>query len=519
MNSKLSALEKNILSDDGPLNIDSLKNRSLTDRHPVIYLTILSFAAVLGYIFLLSFPFITTFIAITIPQQIVLASSYVDVFLILAEISIASLSAWICVYLYKLPIKLPGGLPISIDNAPKLIHLIEKIQSQSNSTKIHRIRITDKYDINIIRTPKNGFPFAFTNTLLIGLPLMQSLSPDELNTAMLREIAHIKNPYKRASSWFFLLRQVWCQYRIAHQSTWKLHNIIMRVFFSWYSPLFKMLSQGAARAEELAVDSYCLKFIDKVTLIEMITINGISEYYLDNYFWPHLYNKAYKHKVPPYLPYTSLETNLHTKLDNEIAESWLEKALTSENNQAEFPNLKQRMANLDLKHIMMPAPVMESSAHYFLEDTLKIVTQQMDKTWLMAHQFDWQQKFKAGEQERIQLSKFQSQVESGYLSDLKTWEYILLIKKYISKNDALLLYIKILKLQPRDARINFDIGRSLLNNMDELGIKALEKSMQQDPSYTVISCQLITKFFVAIGNSKSAQMYRRKALAYQVEAA
>jgi Zn-dependent protease with chaperone function len=519
MNNKLDALERGILSDDSSQNINTLTSRSLTDRHPVIYFSLLSVIALIGYVFLISFPLISTYLIITIPQQIIQASNYIDAIIILAEIAIASLSAWISIYLYKLSIKLPGGRPVTNDEEPQLVHLIEKIQSQHNAPAIHRIRITEKFNIRIIRTPKNGYPFAFTNTLLIGLPLMQSLSPEELNTAIVREISHIKNIYRRTSGWFFFLRQTWCQYRIAHQEKWNPQNIIMRVFFAWYSPLFKMLSQNAARIEELHADSYTQKYIDKVTLFEMIATAGISEYYLNNNFWPHLYNKAYKHKTPPYLPYASIETNLHTKLDSETAETWLEKSINSNDSHTDIPSLRQRMANLDLKRIMMPAPVMESSAHYYLADTLKTITQQMDKVWQMTHQFDWQQKFKIGEQERIQLRQLQSQVESGALSDIKVWEYILLIKKHINENSALLLYIKILRLQPKDARINFDIGRTLLNNLDELGIKTLETSMEQDPTYTVIACQLITKFFVAIGNSKSAQLYRRKALAYQVEAA
>ena len=89
----------------------------------------------------------------------------------------------------------------------------------------------------------------------------------------------------------------------------------------------------------------------------------------------------------------------------------------------------------------------------------------------------------------------------------------------MDEQDAIELYKQILHIHTDDARIAFDIGRSMLALMNPDGIEALEKAIQQDGSYTVSACQLITKFYVRIGNSKLAQTYRRRALAYQVEAA
>jgi hypothetical protein len=58
-----------------------------------------------------------------------------------------------------------------------------------------------------------------------------------------------------------------------------------------------------------------------------------------------------------------------------------------------------------------------------------------------------------------------------------------------------------------------------LKNLDHEGIKALEDAISKDPGYTVMACQLIIDYHVRCGDSRSAQIYRRKALAYQVEAA
>ena len=517
-NNTIAALEQSILSDNAE-NINDFDSPSLSERHPVVYLTSLSFISLIGYAYLFFFPAVAILLAINIPNQIISAADYVDVLYIIAEISLASFSAGMSFLLYKMePVK-PAGRPLTPSEAPQLIKLIDDIQHEHGTAKIHAIKFTDKFKIEIIRTPDSGLPLFFSNTLLIGLPLMQSLSADQFRVCLLREFAHIQGRFTRITSWFYFLRQTWCQYRIAHETSWKLPHAIMRVFFSWYSPIYKYISQGASRKENLYADLYALEAVNKTKLIEMMSICGISQYYLENNFWPHLYSKAYKHKTPPYLPYASIEHNIQSRLDNEASQSWIDQEMNKKSPPSDEPGLRQRLISLDVKRILLPAPVMQSAANFYLADSLETITRQMDTVWQKTHQFEWQQKYKVGQQEQKVLAELEAQVVDESITDAKAWEYILLVKKYIDEQAQISLFKRLLTIDTNDARIRFDIGRTLLNHLDEGGILALESAMHQDHQYTVMACQLITKYCVATGNNKSAQAYRRKALAYQVEAA
>lgn len=519
MDSSLDVLEKSIISDNETDNIGSFNKPSLSERHRVLYFLILGLFSVIGYSYVFLFPVAALSLSIFLPEEILASSSYLDVFIILCKIIVILFCGWMSVLLFKMKLTKPAGRPLNSGEAPKLVKLIDDLKYEHGTKKIHAIKIIDQFDIKIIRTPKNGFPLFYTNTLLIGLPLMQCLSSDQFKIALLRELSHLQSRYKRPNSWFYFLRQTWCQYQIAHQSSWKFPHAIMKLFFSWYAPLFNFISRSAARKENLYGDLYTLGSIDKVTLIEMISIAGISQHYLDNNFWPHLYSKAYKHKSPPYLPYSSIEHNIQSRLDNEISQAWIDQSLTNKTNNSSEPNLQQRLANLGLQRILIPAPVMQSAASYYLNDILNIITSQMDKVWLMTHQFNWQQKYKKGQEEQKELAELGSQILSGFINDNKAWEYILLVKKYINEQDQPPLFKQLLKIDTQNARIRYNIGRTLLAHLDAEGISSLESAMEQDPKYTVEACQLITKYCVATGDSKSAQAYRRKALAYQVEAA
>ena len=519
MDSSFDDLEKNILTDNGAHNVESFSSPSLSERHLVVYLLCLSTLSLAGYSFLFFFPAVSVFIAATLPKKIISASNYIDVIFILSEITIASFCGWISFLLYKMKFAKPSGRPITEDEAPQLIKLINSLQQDHNTIKIHTIKITNKFEIKIIRTPTNGFPILFNNTLLIGLPLLQSLSNTQFKASLLREFAHIQKRLKRPTSWFYFLRQTWGQYKTTYQTSWKLPHAIMRIFFSWYAPVYKLFSQAATRKENLYADTFTLRSIDKITLVDMITVSGISRHYLENHYWPHLYSKAFKHKTPPYLPYASIERNIQSRLDNEISQSWIDQAMHKKQQFTSQPDLRQRLSNLLLNRVLLPSPVMKSAASFYLGDALNVITLQMDKVWLMTHKFDWQQKYIKGLQEQKELAEFGSQILSGSIDDIHAWEYILLVKKYIDVQDQIPLLKHLLKINTQDARIKFDIGRTLITQLDADGIPALESAMIQDSKYTVVACQLITKYCVATGDSKSAQAYRRKALAYQVEAA
>lgn len=519
MNSTLETLEHSIASSNNIHHTDLTKAVSPTERHVTLYFISLTALSLLGYIYVFIFPLITLYIASVLPRLIISTSSYIDVVYIIVAISIASFSGWMSFQVFKIRPHKPSGRPLSPDETPRLIKLINEIQKEHKTGKIHEIKITDKFEIKIIRTSIYGYPVLFTNTLLIGLPLLQCLSNEQFKIALIRELSHLRKRFFRITSWFYFLRQYWCQYKLAYQNSWKIPHAIMRIFFSWYAPVYNILSQGAARKEKLYTDIYTLGSVDKVTLVEMISIIGISQHYLENNFWPHLYNKAYKHKAPPYLPYASIEQNIKSRIDNKISQTWIDQAMNSKQPPSDEPGFHQRLTNLDLQRVLLPHPVMQSACRFYLQDTLDTITHQMDTVWFMTHKFEWQNKYKTGQQEQRELKELGSQILSGFISDENAWIYIQLVKKYMEPADQIPLFKNLLKIHTEDARIRFHIGKTLLKNSDSTGLAALESAMEQDPNYTVVACQLITKYCVSTGDSKSAQAFRRKALAYQVDAA
>lgn len=126
-------------------------------------------------------------------------------------------------------------------------------------------------------------------------------------------------------------------------------------------------------------------------------------------------------------------------------------------------------------------------------------------------------RYKRGLEEKARLKILHTQAVQGLLSNDEAHEYLLLIEKHIPLEKALPYYNEILKTNSLDARVCYEAGRLQLTAGDENGIPALQRAMDLSDNLTIDSCQHIIDYLTKVGDTKKAQDYRRKIIAYQVE--
>ena len=498
---------------------DASAVRNSQERYTLSYISSLTLFTLLGYAYIFLFPALGVAAASSLYFNTFAANDFNDITLIIIQVSTLIFSLLMTIYLFQRAPTLPAGRPVTSQDAPRLIQLVTELCAELHLTTIHRIRVTREFELSLVRTPKSGFPFRTINTLIIGLPLMQCLTPVQFRSAVHRELVHLSGPVTRPGRWFYFARQKWTQYQNSYQSDFSIPTLIMRIFFSWYAPLYRFYSKKAARHEELYADDQAFNTIKDNGFVDMLTAVMLGHRFLEQEYWPSLNIKAYKYHTPPYMPYSCLEIHFRNKLLPRIAQQWIDESLQTKPTTSTMPDFYSRINKLDVWNVILPHTSEESAASYFLDDSCDTIIDQMDQVWFKSQQYKWQQRFKKGQLERNKLKELKLQASQGMLSDIKTWEYIQLIGKYVERHEAILLYKKLLDIQHKDSRIYFEIGRGLISCMDAGGIQVLEQSMTLDKRHTVAACNMITQFYVQTGKSRFAQPYRRRALAYQVEAA
>jgi len=189
---------------------------SLAYSAPALYYLLISILAAIGFSYLALFPIITllalTFIGYTAWQSPVFEWGSAEWIYSMSLLAIAGLAGWTSIAISRLRPELPPGKPLLSGDFPTLLNRINELRTTYNSPDIEHIQLTTRFDIELVRTPASGFPLRFTNTLLIGLPVMSCMSPLHLKLLLARHIGHLALSRKQSNHRIIYLRHVWQQY-------------------------------------------------------------------------------------------------------------------------------------------------------------------------------------------------------------------------------------------------------------------------------------------------------------------
>jgi hypothetical protein len=406
---------------------------------------------------------------------------------------------------------LPAGRPLLRRDFPVLRERIDELCKTYGAPPVHHVKLNTRFAIEIVCTPPTGFPFRCINTLLIGLPVMSCMSPLHLKLLLAREIGHLALRKRHYGRRLLYLNYIWQQYATLYAENWKPGTFLLRLFFVPFAALFSVSVCPAIRNE-------CLVKDPSGNAAEVIATQAIKQRYLDEQYWPILNNKAFSEPKPPYLPYSAMCMVISKSIDKTSAQLLYQAEIAQVPAlDSTTPNLRERLIAIGYDDFAAPESKTENAANHFLGDAFAEIQKQMDNIWYLKNRSIWAMRYKRGVAEKARLKILHGQAAQALLSNEEAREYILLIEKYVPLEKALPFYSEILKTNSLDAKVCYDVGRLLLTAGDESGIAALQMAMDLSDDLTIDSCQHIVDYLTKTGNTKKAQDYRRKIIAYQVE--
>jgi len=356
--------------------------KSLIHRFPRFYLGCVALLAITGYAFVLLFPLLVPAGLHNIYEEIAVSdvTNWQSVLIWLVVVLVAALVSY---RITQIRLKTPVGLTLAEDKAPELFKLVQQHRSYFKRPEIHRLVITANYELDIVKTPMWALPVWSTNTMIIGLPVLQSLSPKQFECVVARRIGQFSKRYNPMTNWLYQLREIWQQYRISY-STQKGFGIEpMKWFFAVYAPLYTMVSRYAARLDELNADTYAMELFNDEEILEMITADALFRWYLQNQFWPAVYKIASIDTKSLPTPHTTMASAVHAIKNGERLDSLVEKVYKEKPySRNAIPSLQERIKNIGHEKPHMEQHTEENAAVFYLGASVKGVIDVIDKLWL-----------------------------------------------------------------------------------------------------------------------------------------
>jgi hypothetical protein len=233
--------------------------------------------------------------------------------------------------------------------------------------------------------------------------------------------------------------------------------------------------------------------------------------FLDEKFWPDLYNRANDEPEPPVAPFVQMKKAIEAGIEPEQVEKWIDEAMrATTGSQNTHPCLADRLSAMG-ERPRPPSPVSETAAEHFFGKSFKgllVALNQQWKDWIIN---GWKERYAEAQQAKERLGELEKKAEGEPLCAEELWERACLIEEYRPRESAFLIYEEVLRVDPEHAGASFMVGRQLLLNEDEMGIPLIEQAMSREEQYLLPGCELAYDFLMHKGRSQEAEIYYKRA--------
>lgn len=431
--------------------------------------------------------------------------------LILVPISIILRSLWVT-------FPPPTGLELHRHQVPRLFQLIDKLTEALDAPRFHRILLTDDFNAGVFQRPRLGVFGWQQNYLLLGLPLMQALSPAQLSAVLAHELGHLSGNHSRFNAWIYRVRQTYFQILERLQpSDGQGSSVLFQGFFYWYAPFFSAYSFVLARMNEYEADRCAKEIAGAQNMAEALIAVEIKGKFLEGSFWPGVLKQVSERVEPPAATFTTMSGALAAGFSHQEAAQWLDRALAQKtSNEDTHPCLADRLSALGYlsagrEQLPVPAPLEVSAAQEYLGNALTKLTAYFDLTWKEQNETPWRQKYASVQESLKQLRELEGKAKRGQLTEEETWNRAHWTAELKGSEAGIPLLRELLANHPTHAGANYLLGQILLEQNDVTGIGHIEKAMSGNPQNVIPCCETIYYWLKRQGKLEEAKGYQERA--------
>lgn len=352
----------------------------LSRYHPTTYLLLTLLAAAGGYLFLFLFPLLLVSMPVALYFSVPAASTPWDWSLVAVQAGLALLGMAGSANIATLRFAPPSGLALDERSFKRLFELLKEIGDIHGNPRIDRVVLRDRFDVRIVKTPRSGFSLTTSHTLVIGLPLLLTLSAIDVHALIARRIGQLAGRESRLNSWLYYLRDLWVQYlqNCENRKSWLGQPL--RAFFRWYVPRYRSLSLGAARWSELSADLYAIQAINDRDAVRAICGQAMIDDYLSRVFWPGVVESARSSMKSEKMPHARMAELFRGGLPAEEIEILLKRIAARRSNPGStMPSLNERLENLAHRKPLPLKPMTVSAAQFYLGNAYEQCIKLIDK--------------------------------------------------------------------------------------------------------------------------------------------
>lgn len=405
--------------------------------------------------------------------------------------------------LKQLLVKLPPekGRVVTRAEVPELFAVLDELQRALQTVPFHEVIIGDDCNAYVSHRPRLGVLGWSRNYLLLGLPLLDGLSRDEMRAVLAHEFTHLSRHHGRFTHWLYRLRRSWegIFAQLSRNRAQREANGVAFVsrFVDWFWPKFNAHAFVLSRAHEYEADAQAAALAGRAALASALVRLKFLARQLDENTWPEIWQLANEQPSPPADVFRRLRDALQTGPVEPQRSRWLAEAfLTKTTNSDTHPCLTERLTALgvnvsDCQVAAVATAASPSAAESLLGQRLDTIRADVHAHWVQETEKNWRERHARAGALSHRLASLHQAVPDPSADADSLWDQaqVLLDLKGDQKLEPLLR--QILGLRPDHAAANFYLGRLLLDAGHGEGERYLERVIAEDEAVLPQACAIL----------------------------
>jgi tetratricopeptide (TPR) repeat protein len=417
--------------------------------------------------------------------------------------------AGLLLQLLRVSLTAPDGIILSRNDAGPLFAAVDELRLALRAPAIYTILLTDDLAVRAVQQPGLGLFGRYRTTLLVGLPLLQTLTWDQTRAILARELALLAGTPGWTDGWLRRRRLLWGRLLEQLEADTRWWRVVVRPFFRWYVPRFLAYSAPLIGVQDHAADHAAAGAISPRHAADALLALAIARRFLDHDFWPGIYRQLPAHPDPP-APYSTLPAALDEALHSTIAATWLAAALNDPADPAgHAPSLAERLAALG-QEPRLPPRAAPAAGQVFVT-RLHLAVADIDRRWRDAIAPAWRERHADARETIDALRAIDAAALARPLTAGEALQRARWTEEFGNTDEALARYREALAADPDRAELSYATGRLQLARGDDRGLALLDRAMALDPEQVLPACALAIPFLAARGRTADADRYRLRA--------
>ena len=379
-------------------------------------------------------------------------------------------------------IREPHGLRLARTEGRALYDLVDEIRRAIDAPPVDRIIVTGGFNASaVVHSP---WRLHRRRTLVLGLPVLATLSGAELRAVIAHELAHFSSAYDRFAAWVYRTNATWFELRAALDRRLATPLYVYWVI-RWYVPRLNAAAAEDARRHELVADRIAANVAGTRATADALAVMESGARYANEVHWPAV-RTSHETDADTPRPFSQMVTWKARATSTDVLNDLLAEESDPEDT---HPTIRERCARLG-ETVRLPPPILSSAGDDILGAELATLAARLDQEWVSRHAESWHQLRREHLDKRTTLARLAAIAAPTADERFLRAE---LVEALEGPDEALPIYQS--AAAEGHPAAGLAAGRLLLDRMDSTGIALIEDSMERDDSLVPEACRVLAAYY------------------------